>query len=267
VSDPSLVDLHCHLVPGVDDGARDLGEAIAQLETFRELGIRQVVTTPHLAASAVRSSWREEIDAAFGPLLAAAAEAVPEVRLGLSYEFRLDDPDADLSDRSIGLGQGGALLVEFPMLALPAYPDRMLELVVASGWRPVLAHPERYAGVERAYGWIARWREMGALMCANAGSLWGEHGAEAQRVVRRMLADGSVDLVASDNHARPNRTATVKQAWDYLEAAGCEEQARLLTAVNPAAVLADDPPVAVPPCEPGAGWVDRLLRFVKGGSR
>jgi len=266
VSDPSLVDVHCHLVPGVDDGARDVAEAISQLEAFRELGIREVVTTPHLAASAARSEWRAEIDASFARLVEQAVPMVPEVRLGLSYEFRLDDPDADLSDRSIGLGGGRALLVEFPMLALPAYPDRMLELVVASDWTPVLAHPERYAGVERAYGWIARWREMGALMCVNAGSLWGEYGAEAQRVTRRMLQDGSVDLIASDNHARPHRATTVRQAWDYLVAAGCEEQATLLTSVNPAAVLAGEPPVAVPACEPGGGWVDRLRRFVKGGS-
>lgn len=260
-----LVDLHCHLVPGVDDGARDLDEALAQVLEFRDLGILEVVTTPHLAASAARSPWREGIDESFNDLRAAVADAVPEVRLGLSYEFRLDDPDAELTDRSIGLGAGGALLVEFPMLALPAYPDRMLEVVIAAGWTPVLAHPERYAGVERSYGWIARWREMGAKMCANAGSLWGEHGNEAQRVLRMMLSDGSVDLIASDNHARPNRAATVRQAWDYLAGAACEEQATLLTAVNPAAVLSGEPLVPVPPCEPGDGWVDRLMRLVKGG--
>ena len=151
------------------------------------------------------------------------------------------------------------------MLAIPAYPDRMLEIVLAADWVPVLAHPERYSGVERAYGWIARWREMGALMCLNSGSLWGEHGGEAQRVARRMLADSSVDLIASDNHARPHRAATVRQAWDYLTESGCEEQATLLTAVNPAAVLAGERLTAVPPCEPRSGWVNRLRRAFTGG--
>lgn len=252
-------------MPGVDDGASDLAAAIAQLAECDRLGIRTVVTTPHLAASAAHGQWRDEIEDAFAQLVGAASEQCPSIELGLSFEFRLDDPDADLSDRSIGLGDGGGLLVEFPMLAMPAYPDRMLELVIHAGWKPVLAHPERYAGVERAYGWIARWREMGALMCLNAGSLWGEHGSEAQRVARRMLADSSADLIASDNHARPHRAATVRQAWEYLAESGCEEQATLLTATNPAAVLHGHPPVAVPPCEPRSGWVDRLKRLVTGG--
>ena len=265
MSEPALVDLHCHLVPGVDDGARDLQEGIAQLLEFEQLGIRTVVTTPHLAASAAHGRWRDEIEAAYAELAEAAAQECPGVSLGRSFEFRLDDPDSDLSDRSIGLGDGDRLLVEFPMLAIPAYPDRMLEIVIAADWVPVLAHPERYAGVERAYGWISRWREMGALMCVNAGSLWGEHGGEAQRVVRRMLADGSVDLIASDNHARPRRAATVRQAWDYLVEVGCEEQATLLTSSNPAAVLAGDRLTAVPSCEPHSGWVDRLRRFITGG--
>lgn len=261
---PELVDLHCHFVPGVDDGARDLDDALEQLRACRSLGILTVVTTPHLAASATVSDWRDEIDAAFDGLARAAARECPEVSLALSYELRLDDPDCDLADPALGLG-GRALLVEFPMLALPAYPERMLEVVLEAGWVPVLAHPERYAGVERAYGWIDRWRESGALMCANAGSLWGEHGGEAQRVVRRMLADGSVDLIASDNHARPHRATTVRQAWEFLAEAGFHEQASLLTAANPAALLRGQPLTPVPPCEPGGSLVDRLKRLVKGG--
>lgn len=259
-----LIDLHCHLVPGVDDGARDLDEALSQLREYRKLGILTVVTTPHLAASATHSGWRDEIDEAFAHLSAAAADACPEVSLELAYELRLDDPDCDLGDPELGLG-GGALLVEFPMLSLPAYPERMLELVQQAGWIPVLAHPERYSGVESSFGWIARWREMGALMCVNAGSLWGEHGGEAQRVVRRMLADGSVDLIASDNHARPHRAATVRQAWQYLADAGFEEQADLLTAANPGAVLRGESLTPVIPCEPRGGWVDLLRRLVRGG--
>ena len=262
---PPLVDLHCHFVPGVVDGARDVDEALVQLREFDRLGIHTVVTTPHLAASAVHGDWRDGIEAAFAELKEAAARDCPGVDLQRSFEFRLDDPDADLSDRTIGLGEGGRLLVEFPMLAMPAYPDRMLEIVLAAGWIPVLAHPERYAGVERSFGWIDRWRDLGALMCVNAGSLWGDHGGEAQRVVHRMLAESLVDLVASDNHARPHRATTVREAWEYLAEAGCEEQATLLTATNPAAVLAGDPTVAVPPCEPRQGWVDWLRRLVTGG--
>jgi protein-tyrosine phosphatase len=263
LSDPELVDLHCHLVPGVDDGAPDVDHGLEQLRRFRDLGIRTVVTTPHLAASDTGGRARAAIDEAFARLAAAASEESPDVSLGLSYEIRLDDPDSDLADRDLGLGEGGCLLVEFPMLAMPAYPDRMLTVVTSAGWIPVLAHPERYAGIEVGYGWIGRWREMGALMCANAGSLWGEHGAEAQRVVRRMLSEGAVDLIASDNHARPRRAATVRQAHDFLVDAGWAEQASLLTATNPAAALRGGAVATVPRCELGSAWAGRLRRFVR----
>ena len=95
MSAPALVDLHCHFVPGVDDGARDVAEALAQLVEYDRQGIRTVVTTPHLAASAARGKWRDDIEAAFRELAGVAAQECPDVDLGLSFEFRLDDPDSD----------------------------------------------------------------------------------------------------------------------------------------------------------------------------
>lgn len=258
-----LVDLHCHLVPGVDDGARDLDEALSELTRFAELGIDTVVATPHLAASQTHAPVRAAIESAFDRFAQAAREECPAVSLALSYEIRLDDPDADLTDRSLGLGEGRCLLVEFPMLAMPAYPDRMLGTVARAGWTPVLAHPERYAGIEFAYDRIAGWRDIGTLLCVNAGSLWGAHGGEAQRVARRMLRDGVVDAIASDNHARPRRAATVREAHDRLTEAGWEDQAELLTVANPTAVLRGAAVATVPPCDVGPGWAARLRRLVR----
>lgn len=265
MTDPPLVDLHNHLVPAVDDGARSLEEALDHLRSFRQLGIRTVITTPHLTASRTRGEWREGIQERFRELAAAAADGCPEVSLGLAYEIQLDDPDADLGDAGLGLGTGGRLLVEFPMLVLPAYPDRMLAVVREQGWVPVLAHPERYAGVDRAYHWIGRWRADGALMCVNGGSLWGEYGGEAERVSRRMLAEGHIDLLASDHHARPHRSTDVRQAYDFLCEADLEEQARMLICENPLAVLDGRDTEPVPPCELPAGWKERLRRLVRGG--
>jgi protein-tyrosine phosphatase len=260
-----LVDVHCHLVPGVDDGARSLEDAIHHLQEFRDLGILTVVTTPHLAASRTAGEWRDAIDSQYAALAERAASLCPEVSLGCAYEIHLDDPDADLGDGALGLGDGGRLLVEFPVLALPAYPDRMLDVVRKQGWVPVLAHPERYAGIERSYEWIERWREAGVVMCVNAGSLWGEYGVEAERVARRMLGGGHVDVLASDHHARPRRSTTVRQAWEFLAEAGYGDEAQILLATNPQAVLEGQPTMAVRSLEISEGWVGRLRRMVRGG--
>ncbi len=259
---PSLTELHCHLVPTVDDGARTLEDAVRWLGAFREEGIRRVVTTPHLPASHARGRLRARIEERFAALAGAAA-GIEGLELSLSFEVRIDEPEADLSDPDLGLG-GGALLVEFPQLMLPAFPDRMLESVTGQGWRPVLAHPERYTGIGGAYSWIPRLREAGVVMCVNAGSPWGEHGAEAERVSRRMLAEGHADCLASDHHGREARSTSLREVHDRLARAGFAESARLLTAGNPAAVLAGTECAPVPPVDLASGLVRRLRRMMKG---
>jgi tyrosine-protein phosphatase YwqE len=137
----------------------------------------------------------------------------------------------------------------------------------------VLAHPERYTGIGTAYGWIPRLRDAGVLMCANAGSFFGAHGQEAERVVRRMLAEGHVDLVASDHHARPERAPSLRQLHDRLEANRAVPRdtarriAELLLAGNPSAIVEGRVPEVVPPAELDDGLAGRLRRLVRGERR
>ena len=263
--DRDLVDLHCHLVPGVDDGARSVEDALDCLQAFRAAGIGRVVTTPHLSASHATGRWRARIEERFQELETAAAERVPDVELALSFEIRIDEPEADLSDPDLGLG-GGALLVEFPQLLLPAYPDLMLDSVREQGWRPALAHPERYTGIGRAYDWIERWRESGVLMVVNVGSLLGEHGPEAERVARHMLSLGRVDLLASDHHCRSRRSTSLREGWDRIAATGARDAADLVASRNPEAVLEGEECEPVPAIEFDTGLVRRLKRMVRGGA-
>lgn len=260
----SLADIHCHLVPGVDDGARSIQDAIHYLREFLSAGISLVVTTPHLPADPSLPERRRRIDESFQELREASASALAGLDLEVAYEIRLDDPEADLADPGLGFGDG-RLLVEFPMLMLPAYPGRMLEVVLRQDRTPVLAHPERYMGIERHYDWVRRWREMGTLLCLNAGSLLGEYGPEATRVARRMLAEGHVDCIASDHHGRPARSTSLRQVFDLVARDGDEEAARLLMSVNPTAIARGDPVLPVPPFRLDGGWLRRMRGRVFGG--
>ena len=267
IVEPWLIDLHCHLVPGVDDGAESIEDGLAALRAFRASGVRRVVTTPHLDAGHVRTSRHGRVEAAFARLAQAASLEVPDVRLELSYEIRIDDPEIDLSDPGIGLSAGGALLVEFPRLVLPAYSAQMLAVVQDRGWTPVLAHPERYAGIGPSYEWILRWRDMGVILCMNVGSLLGEHGREAQQVARRMLTSGHADLMGSDHHARPQRSTLLRRGRDFLaegDDPAFAEAAELLTFRNPRAVLDGEPLAPVPALEMPSGWIDRICRKLLG---
>ncbi len=254
----------------MDDGAPTVDAGVEALTSFFNAGIRRVVTTPHLDGARVQGSRRRFIETAFQELAAAAAAVLPDVRLELAYEVRIDDPEIDLSDRTLGLSDGGGLLVEFPQLALPAYSDRMLQVVVDQGWVPVLAHPERYAGIGLAYEWIERWRTLGAVMCLNVGSLFGEYGPEAERVARRMLASGQVDLIASDHHARPRRSTTLRRGWDLLttgQSAEIREAVHMLMVSNPLAILSGSTPLPVPAIGSGGGWLDRVKRRFRGDTQ
>lgn len=254
----------------MDDGAPTVDAGVEALTSFFNAGIRRVVTTPHLDGARVQGSRRRFIETAFQELAAAAAAVLPDIRLELAYEVRIDDPEIDLSDRTLGLSDGGGLLVEFPQLALPAYSDRMLQVVVDQGWVPVLAHPERYAGIGLAYEWIERWRTLGAVMCLNVGSLFGEYGPEAERVARRMLASGQVDLIASDHHARPRRSTTLRRGWDLLttgQSAEIREAVHMLMVSNPLAILSGSTPLPVPAIESGGGWLDRVKRRFRGDTQ
>ncbi len=262
---PPLADVHNHFVPGVDDGARTIDEAIAALKDLFESGVTRVATTPHLSASRASGSRRAEIQESFEKLRATAKREIPDLFLRLAYEVRLDEPDVELSDRRLGLGDRH-LLVEFSMLMMPAYSIETLNEAARQDWVPVLAHPERYAGIGARYGLIQTWRDAGVVMCVNAASLWGRYGREAELVARQMLADGAVDIIASDHHARPGRSATVRQAWDRLLEVGHDEAAVLLLSENPKAILDGQDPVPVPPIHLEDGWMERLKRIV-GRSR
>lgn len=234
---PSLVDLHCHFVPGVDDGAPDPEAALRYLEEGLEGGVTRVVATPHLPASRADGSFRRRVLERYRELEAAAAERLPDLGLSLAYEVRLDGARIDAADRGLWLGPGGHVLVEYDRFRVPSDPMAPIRPLLEAGLIPVLAHPERYVNAARAGDWMDAVREAGVLLCPNAVSLTGANGPDAARVSRGLLASGRADLVASDHHARPDRSYGLGPAWELLSEAGSPEAARVLMSENPAAVL------------------------------
>lgn len=256
-----VVDLHSHLMPGVDDGVRDREEARQALAALAGAGVRRVAATPHLRASVLShpGSARErlgELDDAWAALgeVAGAEAGAPAVVRGA--EVRLDAPGPDLSDPRVRLGGGDAVLVEFGRLELPAYGAEQLREVAAAGWRPVLAHVERYRGIGARIGAAGRWRAEGAVLQVNAGSLLGQYGDEAERAGWEMLERGWVGVMASDYHGLG--PVGLDGAADRLRGRDGGEAAELLLSVNPRRVLDGRPPLPVPPVK-RPGLLRRVL--------
>lgn len=262
-------DFHNHLIPGVDDGARDAEFSAGALDAFRRAGVRQVIVTPHFDGSLTHQPDRlaarlAELDAGWAALRrvvdADAERHGSPMRVERGAEVMLDVPDPDLSDARIRLAGTAFALVEFPGLQLPAANAAMaIEFVRRGGWRPVVAHPERYRNLDSVAG-LAPLQAAGAVFQVNAGSLLAEYGSTAQRRVVEILSAGLASYACSDYHAR-GEPATDRAAR-LLAASGFGEQAELLFAVNPDRLLRGEPPLPVPPVAARAAsvpWWKRLL--------
>lgn len=245
-----MIDFHSHLVPGVDDGASSLDEALAALAEMRAQGVHTVVTTPHLGASlaatdpAAHASYLAAVEEAYARLAEAAASAVPDLRLARGFEVMLDTPKPDFSDPRVRLAGTRSVLVEFPFMNVPPNVSNVLFEVRMDGWAAVIAHPERYANLQSAAE-AEGWRRSGARLQVNHGSLLGKYGPAARDHAVALLRAGLVDYLSSDYHARGACHAAAGRA----EAARLlgEERAELLTETNPARLLAGQAPLEVPP--------------------
>lgn len=251
-----MIDLHTHLLPGVDDGAETPESAVSVLTKFAEQGVTAVACTPHLLASEVSDAPCGEMDELLEELRALAPSAPRLVR---GFEIMLDDPDARLGERCLSLGGTRYVLVEFGRLVPAEGSVEVLRRLAAQGIVPVLAHPERYAAcsVELA----KRWQEAGAALQVDATTLLAET-KRAERA-RALIEAGCAAIVASDNHGDGRSLAA---AVDWLERHGARVQARLLADENPGAILADETLAPVPPLRLRRSWYSMLKSFVVGGA-
>lgn len=252
-----MIDIHSHLLPGVDDGSRSIEESLPVLQRFGDGGVEVLVCTPHLMASAAAGAPYEKHQEILKGLRA-AAPAVPELKLG--WEIMLDRPGVDLTDPRLGLGGSKAVLVEWARMTIPPRSSEELFRLRMSGIVPVLAHPERYAGCTVEH--VADWRRVGAVIQLDGAGLLGNH--QMAELSRQILARGLADLIASDNHGDSRSLMAVR---DWLLEVGAPEHAAMLTRDNAARLLADEPVRAVPPLEFRKGALARLKELVLGRGR
>ncbi len=244
-----MIDIHSHLLPGVDDGSPSMDASIPVLERFAADGVSLVVCTPHLNAShAVTAPYHAHL--ALLAELRRQAPNGPELTLG--WEIMLDTPGVDLTAPELSLGNSRAILVEFTRGGVPRGASAELRRISRSGRTPILAHPERYFGCTLEL--VREFREVGVVIQTDAAVLMGR--GMPSELARAMLGQGLIDILASDNHGDQRSLASAR-AW--LHERGAAEHADLLTRANAARVLGDEDPLPVPPLS--MGLVGRLKRL------
>jgi protein-tyrosine phosphatase len=251
-----VIDLHNHLLPNIDDGSRSVGQSVAVLQAFAEAGVKTVICTPHLKASEINAHGEEKIEqrAAAFELLRAVAPPVPT--LGLGFEIMLDEPMPTLAmgDRRLSLNGSRYYLVEFMPSIVGEFVTTVLRQMSATGVIPLVAHPERYTTC--SVPMVRAWREAGAKMQGDATAL--TRPTSRGKLVRQLLAEGLLDIVAADNHGDRRSVAT---AATYLNRYGANNAASWLTDQNPRAILDNKDMKPVPGVQlTGAdSWFRRLI--------
>jgi protein-tyrosine phosphatase len=234
-----LIDLHSHILPGLDDGVATLDEARMLAQRAAEEGVTAMAATPHVrddypttvgqmheALTAVRSDFAEhEIEVKILPGAEIAIERLPRM------------PPAVLPNFSLA-GSGRYLLLEWPYHGWPPRMHGHLRWVQSAGLTPILAHPERSREVQAEPERLDALIEAGALVQITAASLDGRLGHSSQKAARALIERGHAHLLASDAHGPSVREAGLAEA---VSAVGNKRLARWLTEEAPAAVVAGEP--------------------------
>ena len=253
----------------MDDGARSLEDALDSIGRMVEEGIGAIITTPHLNGGVTLhpnelSSFLARVDHHWSRLKDAAAARYPGVSLLRGHEIALDYPEVDLSDLRIRLGGSRFALVEWPRMQVPPGTVPVIESIVAQGYVPIIAHPERYGNLAAGGAGIDSWRAAGARIQVNHGSLVGQYGPRARDVAFRIIAGGAADYLSTDFHARPKLPLFVRETRKLFERSDALDVFRRLAAENPRRILRNENPEEVRPVELGRGVWDRLKGFMSG---
>jgi protein-tyrosine phosphatase len=259
----SMIDLHSHLLPGIDDGAPDLAASVAMGRAAVAGGVEAIVATPHV-------SGRYQNDPlTFRGRVADVQRALDKAEVPLRVHVGAELSHAmlhDLSDdalRACALGGGNWLLLEPPLAGPAPFIDRMVYELQLKGFSVLLAHPERIAAFQRDIELLQKLVDQGCLCSVTAGSIAGEFGGSVERFTAELFGRGLVHDLASDAHDADHRSPALRPTLDRAVAAMPELAGWLdyLTVDVPGAILAGDMPRGAPPViEPKRGVLGRLRR-------
>ena len=236
-----MIDLHSHLLPGIDDGAVDLEDALALARLAVADGIELSVVTPHVHLERYAND-RASVHEAAARFADALQRAGIALQLRAAGEVRIGPDMVEMLERDqipfLGsLGGYRVVLLEFPHGGIPVGSERFVRWLIAQKVRPLIAHPERNRELMRDVARIRPYLDMGCLLQVTAGSLLGQFGAAAQAAAETWLAEDRVFALATDAHDRQHRPPNLGQARALLEARGQHELAARLTRANPARLL------------------------------
>lgn len=232
-----IADIHCHILPYVDDGAEQQEESLALLESQFQQGVRVICATPHLRKGMFETP-DEGLYRQFEKLREQALVFNKKLHIYLSREYYCDSSFIQRVEEKnvITMGKGQYLLTEFSMRYSKQEAYEFIRLIRKSGYRPLIAHVERFPGL-KDLKCVEKMIHLGAKIQVNAGSLLGREGIGQALWTRKLIKNHLVHVVASDAHDTENRPPELKKAAVYLEKIVGKEETNNLLYENPLTIL------------------------------
>jgi protein-tyrosine phosphatase len=236
-----FIDLHCHYVAGIDDGAREDGEGLEMLRALRAIGFERVIATPHMRPG-LFDNEKPDLESAFERMRPGfAAEALPETALSSEHYFDDQVFSRILKDEALPYPGKKAILLEFYGENLPPMLDRCFAQLRRAGLLPVIAHPERYRFFWRSLDALERLVEAGAGALLDTAALVGKYGARPQAAAEAILERGLYHAACSDAH-RVADVAEVANGIRRIKELYDADEVEFLLAEGPRALLAGELP-------------------------
>jgi protein-tyrosine phosphatase len=260
-----MIDIHHHCLPGIDDGPRELAEAVDLCRRAADEGVETIIATPHVLRGRWQNTSRPRIEALLGTLREALGDH-PRLALGSEYFFAHDMTEVLASGGGIiPLNDSRYVLVEFAAHSVPPLIEQAFYRVQLEGWTPIVAHPERNLVFQSKPQLLATLVRLGARTQVTCGSLLGDFGPEAQLCATTWLRMGLVHFMASDAHNLGKRPPRVRESLAALRDLVDAPIADALTVGNPRAVLEGRPLVYEPdfPDIPEQSRARRIFRAMQ----
>lgn len=235
-----IIDMHCHILPEVDDGAEDGSEALELLRMEYQQGVRKIILTPHRHKGMFEPSM-ERKQRGLRELRRRLRRMRIDMELYLGCEFHVESEMTFLLQEETGYTMAGSryVLTELPMQVTEREGQQYLSTLVSSGYRPVVAHIERYEKV-RSPVTVRSFIQAGAYIQVNAGSLLGAEGWGKKRAAIKLLENECIHFVGSDAHDMRRRKPRLGECAEYLEKRIGTERTRRLLIENPGKILTDE---------------------------
>lgn len=239
-----MIDIHCHVLPSLDDGPRDFEQALALLWALADDGVQHVVATPHIYAG----HFDNTKGAIFKAFDSFKADLPPDLSVRLVHcaaEVRLDEHVPGLLRAGTlpllsGESEFKTVLLELPDAMLPVGTEKLIEHLLSRDIHPVIAHPERNKAIRENASRAAVLVDMGCSMQLTAGALLGDFGLAVARSAHQLVDSSLIHAVASDAHNLNGRRPRMGAAWNYIQQRWGRQAAKQLTYTGPARLCGFD---------------------------